>query len=208
VQGRIVRHRYGLARHTRPAYAAQTSSYDFSLNMRSRIGDDTSNQLRREAGWVHSEYMVLQGTIGRFVRWGMIHGPAWGLLVAIPLAVFGDVGAGKVQIVLAGLLGGMIAGPLLGFAAGVACWCAELVPKWILDAPDYVAVATVAGIVGGVAWPVLELGRSGPVTGMVAVVVLTAVPAIDAARSAPRLLFPAASESLAAVDAAAGGQAS
>ena len=178
--------------------------------MRSRIGDDTSNELRRVAGWVHSEYMVLQGTIGRFVRWGMIHGPAWGLLVAIPLAIFGDIGASEVQIVLAGLLGGMIAGPLLGFAAGVACLFAELVPKWILDAPDYVAVATVAGIVGGVAWPVLELGRSGPVTGMVAVVVLTAVPAIDAARSAPRLLFPAASESLApaAADAAAGRQAS
>jgi hypothetical protein len=154
--------------------------------------------------------MVLQGTIGRFVRWGMIHGPAWGLLVAILLAVFGDVQASEVQIVLAGLLGGLIAGPVLGFAAGVACMSAELVPKWILDAPDYVAVATVAGIVGGVAWPVLELGRSGPVTGVVAVVVLTAVPAIDAARSAPRLLFPATSESLttAAADAASGSQAS
>jgi hypothetical protein len=136
--------------------------------------------------------MVWQGTIGRFVRWGMVHGPAWGILAAviggIPLAVFGDVGVSQVQILLGGLLGGAIAGPLLGLAAGIACVGAELVPKWILDAPDYVAVAAVAGIVGGVAWPVLELGRSGPAAGILAVALITSVPAIDAALSAPRLL--------------------
>jgi hypothetical protein len=138
--------------------------------------------------------MVGQGTIGRFVRWGMTHGPAWGVLAAIiagiPLAFFGDGTVGELQIVVVGLLGGIVAGPVLGLAAGVACIGAERVPKWILDAPDYVAVAAVAGIVGAITWPVLGLGRSGPAAGIVAVVLITAVPAIDAARSASRLLHP------------------
>ena len=138
--------------------------------------------------------MVGQGTIGRFVRWGLTHGPAWGVLAGviagIPLAFFSDGTVSELQIVLAGLLVGIIAGPVLGLAAGVACMGAEHVPKWILDAPDYVAVAAVAGIVGAVTWPVLGLGRSGPAAGIVAVVLITAVPAIDAARSASRLLHP------------------
>ena len=96
--------------------------------------------------------------------------------------------AGQRTAVTAGLVGGIIAGPVLGLAAGVACWSAELV-KWILDAPDYVAVAVVAGIVGGIAWPMLELGRRVR-RRILAVVLITAVPAIDAARSAPRLLYP------------------
>jgi hypothetical protein len=158
--------------------------------------------------------MVLQGAIGRFVRWGMIHGPAWGVLAAIvvgfPLAIVGGVPVSEPRLLLAGLVGGIITGPVLGLAAGVACWSAELVPKWILDAPDYVAVAVVAGIVGGIAWPMLELGRSGPAAGILAVVLITAVPAIDAARSAPRLLYP--DETLAVeaatADAPARGQAS
>jgi hypothetical protein len=156
--------------------------------------------------------MVLQGTIGRFVRWGMVHGPLWGVLAAIiggiPLAMFGDVDVGEAQIVLAGLIGGAVAGPVLGLAAGLACLSAELVPKWILDAPDYVAVAAVAGLVGGIAWPVLELGRSGPATGLMAVALITSVPVIDAARSAPRLLHPAESEMLATADVPVGDQAS
>lgn len=163
---------------------------------------------------MHSVLMVLQGAIRRFVRWGMIHGPAWGVLAAIvvgfPVAVVGDVPVSEPRLLLAGLVGGIIAGPVLGLAAGVACWSAELVPKWILDAPDYVAVAVVAGIVGGIAWPMLELGRSGPAAGILAVVLITAVPAIDAARSAPRLLHP--DETLAVeaatADAPARGQAS
>jgi hypothetical protein len=158
--------------------------------------------------------MVGQGTMGRFMRWGMTHGPAWGVLAAIvagiPLAAFADGGASEVQIVLAGLVGGIVAGPVLGLAAGAACLGAELVPKWILDAPDYVAVAAVAGIVGGVAWPVLELGRSGPAAGILAVVLITSVPAIDAARSAPRLLYPDRPEFVlaASIDVATRGQAS
>jgi hypothetical protein len=156
--------------------------------------------------------MVLQGTIGRFVRWGMTHGPAWGLLAAIvagiPLAIFGNVTVSELQILLTGLIGGIVAGPVLGLAAGVACLGAERVPKWILDAPDYVAVAAVAGIVGGIAWPVLELGRSGPAAGILAVALIVSVPAIDAARNAPRLLHPNESEPLAAADLAARGQAS
>jgi hypothetical protein len=143
---------------------------------------------------VHPKDMVLQGTIGRFVRWGIVHGPVWGVLAAIvagvPLAIVGDFTINVAQLLLAGLLGGIVAGPVLGLAAGMACLGAERVPKWILDAPDYVAVAAVAGIVGGVAWPLLELGRSGATTGALAVVLITAVPAVDAARSAPRLLYP------------------
>ncbi|HEY9378340.1 MAG TPA: hypothetical protein VIQ02_14760, partial [Jiangellaceae bacterium] len=97
----------------------------------------------------------MQGTIGRFVRWGIVHGPVWGVLAAIvagvPLAIVGDFTINVAQLLLAGLLGGIVAGPVLGLAAGMACLGAERVPKWILDAPDYVAVAAVAGIVGGVA---------------------------------------------------------
>jgi len=158
--------------------------------------------------------MVLQGTIGRFVRWGMTHGPVWGVLAAaiggIPLATFGNIAVSEAQIVLGGLLVGAIAGPLLGLAAGIACLGAELVPKWILDAPDYVAVAVVAGILGGIAWPVLELGRSGPAAGILAVALITSVPAIDAARSAPRLLHADGPEAVAAtgIDVAVRGQAS
>jgi hypothetical protein len=195
-----------------PMTLPKIANRDFPLYKRSRIGGDARNFLRRWLSGVHSGFMVLQGTIGRFVRWGMIRGPAWGLLAAIvgglPLAIFGDVAFSEPQIVLAGLIGGIVAGPLLGLAAGVACLSAELVPKWILDAPDYVAVAAVAGIVGGIAWPVLELGRSGPAAGILAAALITSVPAIDAARSAPRLLHPNESEILAAADVAARGQAS
>ena len=139
--------------------------------------------------------MVLRGTIGRFTRWGFTHGPAWGILAAvvggIPVAVLFDANIDGMRIVLIGALAGLLAGPVLGAVVGVVCKAADRVPKWILDAPDYVAVVAVVTLVGGVAWPVLGLGRSGVAVGALGVVLLTCVPAIDAARSAPRLLYRA-----------------
>lgn len=163
---------------------------------------------------MHSGYMVGQGTIGRFMRWGMTHGPLWGVLAALisglPLVLLTDLPVDEVTVVLVALGGGIVAGPVLGFAAGLACLAADRAPKWLLDAPDYVAVAAVAGIVGGIAWPVLELGRAGPAPGILAVALIASVPAVDAARNAPRLLHPAGSGDYVAttVDMAARGQAS
>ncbi len=139
--------------------------------------------------------MVLHGTIGRFARWGFTHGPAWGTLAAViggvPVAALVDASIDGIRIVLIGALAGLLAGPVLGAAVGVVCVAADRVPKWILDAPDYVAVVAVVTLVGGVMWPVLGLGRSEFAVGALGIVLLTCVPAIDAARSAPRLLYRA-----------------
>jgi len=139
--------------------------------------------------------MVLHGTIGRFARWGFTHGPAWGTLAAViggvPVAALVDASIDGIRIVLIGALAGLLAGPVLGAAVGVVCVAADRVPKWILDAPDYVAVVAVVTLVGGVMWPVLGLGRSEFAVGALGIVLFTCVPAIDAARSAPRLLYRA-----------------
>jgi hypothetical protein len=139
--------------------------------------------------------MVVRGTIGRFARWGFTHGPAWGTLAAviggIPVAALVDANVDGMRIVLIGALAGLLAGPVLGAVVGVVCVAADRAPKWILDAPDYVAVLAVVTVVGGVMWPVLGLGRSGVAVGALGIVLLTCVPAIDAARSAPRLLYRA-----------------
>ena len=139
--------------------------------------------------------MVLRGTIGRFARWGFTHGPAWGTLAAVigglPAAALVDANIDGMRIVLIGAVAGLLAGPALGAVVGVVCVAADRVPKWILDAPDYVAVLAVVTLVGGVMWPVLGLGRSGVAVGVLGIVLLTCVPAIDAARSAPRLLYRA-----------------
>ncbi|MGH8825283.1 MAG: hypothetical protein ACRDVN_12500 [Jiangellaceae bacterium] len=146
--------------------------------------------------------MVLQGTIGRFARWGLRHGPVWGLIAAvvggIPLATMLDAGISEVAIVLIGLTIGLAAGPVVGVVTGLTCAVADRVPKWILDAPDYVAVVAVTGLVGGLAWPTLDLGGRGVPLGVLGIVLLAGAPAIDAARSAPRLLRPATHTALAA----------
>ena len=91
--------------------------------------------------------MVLRGTIGRFARWGFTHGPAWGTLAAVigglPAAALVDANIDGMRIVLIGALAGLLAGPVLGAVVGVVCVAADRVPKWILDAPDYVAVVAV-----------------------------------------------------------------
>ena len=155
--------------------------------------------------------MVLRGIIGRFARWGFTHGPAWGTLAAviggIPVAALVDASVDGIRIVLIGALVGLLAGPALGAVVGVVCVAADRVPKWILDAPDYVAVVAVVTLVGGVMWPVLGLGRSGFAVGTLGVVLLTCVPAIDAACSAPRLLYRAEAQP-SAIEVAPGGHAS
>jgi len=145
--------------------------------------------------------MVARGTIGRFVHWGLRHGPVWGLVAAIvggiPLAAFLDAGVSEVEIVLLGLTIGLAAGPLVGLVTGLMCTVADRAPKWILDAPDYVAVVAVTAFVGGLAWPTLDLGSSGAPLGALGIVLIAGAPAIDAARSAPRLLRPAPPSALA-----------
>ncbi|HEU0213139.1 MAG TPA: hypothetical protein VFR13_03570 [Jiangellaceae bacterium] len=138
--------------------------------------------------------MVTRGTIARFTRWGLRHGPVWGLVAAvvggIPLAAFRDADVSEAQIVLLGLAIGIAAGPLVGLVTGLTCAAADRAPKWILDAPDYVAVVAVTALVGGLAWPALDLGSNGVPLGALGIVLLAGAPAIDAARSAPRLLRP------------------
>ena len=138
--------------------------------------------------------MVLQATIRRFAHWGLRHGPVWGLVAAvvggIPLAAFRDTGVSQAQIVLLGLAIGIAAGPLIGLVTGLTCAAADRAPKWILDAPDYVAVVAVTALVGGLAWPAFDLGANGAPLGALGIALIAGAPAIDAARSAPRLLRP------------------
>lgn len=141
--------------------------------------------------------MVRRGTIARFAHWGLRHGPVWGLVAAvvggIPLAAFRDAGVSEIQVLLLGLAIGIAAGPLVGLVTGLTCAAADRAPKWILDAPDYVAVVAVTALVGGLAWPVLDLGANGVPLGALGIVLIAGAPAIDAARSAPGLLRPDAS---------------
>lgn len=139
--------------------------------------------------------MVWRGTIRRFARWGLTHGPVWGSFAAVlgglPLAMILDADVDVPAILLVGVIAGLVGGPALGLAVGAVCLAADRAPKWILDAPDYVAVVAVVGIIGGVSWPLLRLGENGLAMGLLGVVLLTWLPAVDAARTAPRLLQPA-----------------
>lgn len=157
--------------------------------------------------------MVIRGTIGRFTHWGLTHGPVWGILAGvlggIPLAMLLDANVNELQIALIGAVSGLVAGPVLGIAVGIVCLAADRAPKWILDAPDYVAVVTVVGLVGAALWPLLRLGDAGVPIGTLGIMLLAGVPAIDAARSAPRLLRPVETETPPApLEVAPGGHAS
>lgn len=132
-------------------------------------------------------------TIGRFARWGLIHGPVWGAaaaLLALPASALLGLDVPVVRLLVIGLLSGLLGGPVLGALVGVVCIAADRAPKWIIDAPDYVAVLTVVSVVGLVAWPTLELGQSGLAAGVLGVGLLGAAPAVDAANNAPALLHP------------------
>lgn len=137
--------------------------------------------------------MVERGTIGRFARWGLIHGPMWGVaaaLLALPLSEVVDFGFGPMGIVLVGLTAGLLGGPLLGALVGASCAAADRAPKWILDAPDYVAVLTVMVVVALVAWPLLGLGQASVMAGILGVATVGVAPVVDAAHNAPDLLHP------------------
>lgn len=143
--------------------------------------------------------MVERGTIGRFARWGLIHGPMWGLaaaLLALPVSALVGFDVAVVPLIVTAAVGGLIGGPVLGALVGGVCVAADRAPKWIIDAPDYVAVLTVGAVIGCVAWPLLGLGQAGLAVGLLAVVLLGAAPAVDAATNAPALLHPARADEL------------
>lgn len=138
--------------------------------------------------------MVVQGTIGRFARWGLTHGPVWGTLAAligaIPLSRILPMPFSPGELLVLGALCGLIGGPALAILVGAVCLAADRVPRWILDAPDYVAVLTVVGAVAMIAWPALRMADAGTTTALLGVALLATAPTIDAARTAPRLLHP------------------
>ena len=138
--------------------------------------------------------MVAQEAIGRFARWGLTHGPVWGtaaaVIAGIPLARMLDVSLTYAQLILLGTAAGLVTGPVLAVLVGVMCLAAERVPRWILDAPDYVAVLTVVGFVAVIAWPTLQLADASTGISLVGVALIAAAPSIDAARTAPKLLHP------------------
>jgi len=135
-------------------------------------------------------------TIGRFSRWGLVHGPLWGVAAAliggIPLSRLVDFPVTEAQLISIGLIVGLIAGPFLAIMVGVTCMAADHAPRWLLDAPDYVAVLTVLAVIGLAAWPLLSLVDASASATLLGVVLLASAPTIDAARSAPQLLRPQA----------------
>jgi|SRR5690625_1133648 len=136
-------------------------------------------------------------TLQRFVRWGLWHGPLWGVIaLAVTLLVAAVTGypGSTSQLAVAALFGGLLGGPVIGAVVGVACIAADRAPKWLIDAPDYVAVITVVAIVAVVAWPSLGLGDHGITLGIATVLSLGFAPAADAAAYAPRLLYPSTAD--------------
>jgi hypothetical protein len=133
-------------------------------------------------------------TIGRFARWGLMHGPVWGavaaLLGGIPLSRLLAMPLSEAELIAIGLLAGAIGGPILAIMVGATCLAADRAPRWLLDAPDYVAVLTVIAVVGIVAVPLLTIANAGGTTTVLGVALLASAPTIDAARSAPHLLHP------------------
>ncbi|HEX6196763.1 MAG TPA: hypothetical protein VFZ37_12690 [Jiangellaceae bacterium] len=67
---------------------------------------------------------------------------------------------------------------------------ADHAPRWLLDAPDYVAVLTVVAVIGLATWPLLSLVDASASATLLGIVLLAGAPIIDAARTAPKLLRP------------------
>lgn len=131
--------------------------------------------------------------LSRFARWGVLHGPVWGLaaaIMALPLSTIFGYDLRPLPALGGGLLFGLLGGPLLGLFVGAACAAADRAPEWLLDAPDYVAVLAVVAVSAAIAWPLLDLGSATPVVAIVGLLLLAAVPVADAAYMAPRLLRP------------------
>lgn len=139
--------------------------------------------------------MVRQGAIARFARWGLAHGPVWGTVAAalggIPSARVLDLSVSYVELLVLGATFGLFGGPPLAVLVGLVCLAAERVPRWILDAPDYVAVLTVVGVVALITWPSFWLADASLAAAALAVALTAAAPSVDAARNAPQLLHPA-----------------
>lgn len=137
----------------------------------------------------HTEFAA----VNRFVRWGIVHGPIWGIAAAIiflPLSSIIGIEISPLPALGGGLVLGLAGGPILGGIVGLICVAADRAPEWLLDAPDYVAVLTITGVLAAIAWPVLDLGRAGPAAAALAFMLLVAVPVADAAQHAPQLLHP------------------
>jgi hypothetical protein len=131
----------------------------------------------------------------RFVRWGCLHGPVWGAITMLLAHLLPDgagrTGRGLPTDILVGALVGLVVGPLIGFLVGSVCLIADRLPRWLLDAPDYVAIATV---VAAAAIAELELGTVDGVVAWLTVGCLALAPAADAALVAPALLHPSESQ--------------
>jgi hypothetical protein len=162
-----------------PADVTTVSSWS-SLDM--RVCDSSGT-----VGEVETGVRILK----RFIRWGSLHGPAWGGLAMLLAHLLpegaGRTGHGLLLDVGAGVVVGIFAGPVVGFVVGLGCVVADRLPRWLLDAPDYVAVATVFGVA-----TVIEL-EVGTVRGLAALLMVgcVALPAaVDAALVAPALLHP------------------
>lgn len=136
--------------------------------------------------------MVRQWAIARFARWGLTHGPVWGAaaaaLAGIPLMTTLDLTVSYLELLVLGAVIGVFGGPPLAVLVGLVCLAAERVPRWILDAPDYVAVLTVVGVVALFTWPTFRLADASTAMAAVGVALVAAAPTVDAARSVPRLL--------------------
>ncbi len=137
--------------------------------------------------------MAGQNAIGRFARWGFTHGPVWGVLTAlagIPLARMLELQVSYFALPFLGAAAGLLAGPPLAVVVGLTCLAADRAPRWILDAPDYVAVVTVLAVISLVAWPTLQSADIGPAVAALGVALIAAPVSVDAARTVPRLLRP------------------
>lgn len=136
----------------------------------------------------------VHGTIGRFSRWGLVHGPVWGVAAAVvgvlPLSRLVEFPVSAAQLIAIGLVVGLITGPFLAIMVGATCMAADHAPRWLLDAPDYVAVLTVVAVIGLATWPLLSLVDASASATLLGIVLLAGAPIIDAARTAPKLLRP------------------
>lgn len=143
--------------------------------------------------WVSGYGQRDHATIGRFTRWGIVHGPFWGVaaaIVTLPLLALLGSEIRPLFTLLTGFGVGLVGGPILAMVVGGVCMLADRVPKWLLDAPDYVAVLAIAAVLAVIAWPVFDLGRAAPAVAVVGFLLFMAAPAIDAAQHVPELLHP------------------
>jgi len=129
----------------------------------------------------------------RFARWGLLHGAVWGVTALLLVRLLPDgashTGHGLPYDVVVGAGVGLVLGPLVGLLVGIVCLIATQLPRWLLDAPDYVAVAVVIAVAA------LVQGALGAADDtlltLLTVGALALAAAADAALSAPALLYPA-----------------